>query len=281
MDELYLLAPAIALVTTMVVAFIVYCGLYAAGRVRKIPGVKHNELFGPFIASYLVWLIGPVERLLLGRVSPNLVTVLSVVLCGITGVAIALGHLSGAVWLYAVAGILDVLDGRLARLGGKQTQAGALLDSVCDRWGELFVFAGFAWFFYDSAWLLAVMGAYGGSMMVSYTRARAESLGVDLASGMMQRAERIVLVCGGLLVAAWYGADPDSEGTVSTILGFTMLLCGVLSSATALSRWVAAYKALTRAQVAATAAQPPTSHMGEPAVGAQPKPRPALVTQRP
>lgn len=266
MERIYLLAPAAALVATMVVAFIVYCGLYATGRVRKIAGVKHNELFGPFMASYLVWLIGPAERLLLGRVAPNVITVLSLVLCGVTGVAIALGHLSGAAWLYALAGITDVLDGRLARLSGKQTPAGALLDSVCDRWGELFVFAGFAWLFIGSAWLLAVMGAFGGSMMVSYTRARAESLGVDLASGMMQRAERIVLVVGGTLVAAWYGADPDSAGAVSTILGFTMVLTGVLSSATALSRWVAAYRSLTRPPVvvaepaaAATAAKPATA----------------------
>src|SRR5690242_13487561 len=125
MDKLFLLAPAVALVAIVTVAFIVYCGLYAAGRVRKIAGVKHNELFGPFVASYLVWLIGPIERLLLGRVSPNAITVLSLALCGVTGVAVALGHLTGAAWLYSVAGILDVLDGRLARLGGKQTAAGA------------------------------------------------------------------------------------------------------------------------------------------------------------
>ena len=280
MDRIYLLAPAFALVATMVVAFIVYCGLYAAGRVRKIAGVKHNELFGPFMASYLVWLIGPAERLLLGRVSPNVITVLSVALCGVTGVAIALGHLSGAVWLYAVAGILDVLDGRLARLGGKQTAAGALLDSVCDRWGELFVFAGFAWFFIDSAWILAVMGAFGGSMMVSYTRARAESLGVDLASGMMQRAERIVLVVGGTLVAAWYGADPDpisGASAASTILGFTMVLTGVLSSATALSRWVAAYRSLTRPPVVAPE---PTAVPAAPPSAKAPA-RAALLVQRP
>ena len=88
--------------------------------------------------------------------------------------------------------------------------AGALFDSVSDRWGELFVFAGYVWFLHDSPWLLAVMAAIGGSMMVSYTRARAEGLGVELAGGVMQRAERIVLVAGGTLIAAWYGGDLDT-----------------------------------------------------------------------
>ncbi len=98
-----------------------------------------------FLASFLVWFIRPIERLLIGRVSPNVITAMSLVMCGITGVAVGLGHLPGAVWLYAFAGILDVLDGRIARLGGRQSPVGALFDSVSDRWGELFVFSGYAW----------------------------------------------------------------------------------------------------------------------------------------
>ena len=132
----------------------------------------------------------------------------------VTGVAAGSASSARRVWLYAFAGILDVLDGRLARLAGKQTAAGALFDSVSDRWGELFVFAGYAWYLHDSPWLLAVMGAIGGSMMVSYTRARAEGLGVALSGGMMQRAERIVLVAGGTLIAAWYGADADGARAI-------------------------------------------------------------------
>jgi len=63
-------------------------------------------------------------------------------MCALTGAGLGLGHLPGAVWLYAFAGILDVLDGRLARVGNQQSAAGALFDSVSDRWGELFAFAG-------------------------------------------------------------------------------------------------------------------------------------------
>jgi len=228
------------------VAFAAYTVMVVMGRAPVVHGVKHNQLFGPFFARFLVWVIGPLERLFHGRVSPNVVTAASLLMCGITGAAAGLGHLPGAVWLYIFAGILDVLDGRLARVTNQQSPAGALFDSVSDRWGELFVFAGYVWYMHDSPWLLAVIGAIGGSMMVSYTRARAEGLGIELSGGVMQRAERIVLVAGGTLVAAWYGGDGDTSSLVEPILGVTMLICGVASSATAVSRWIIGYRELAR-----------------------------------
>lgn len=246
MDRFYLLASAMLLLATFCLAFVVYCVLCATGRAPVIHDVKHNQIFGPFFARFLVWLLGPLERLLIGRVSPNVITASSLLLCGITGAAVALGHLPGAVWLYIFAGILDVLDGRLARLAHQQTPAGALFDSVSDRWGELLAFAGYVWFLNDSPWLLAVMSAVGGSMMVSYTRARAEGLGVALSGGVMQRAERIVLVAGGTLIAAWYGGDLETVSLAQPIIGVTMLICGGASTVTAINRWVVAYRELAR-----------------------------------
>ena len=246
MDRFYLLAPAMLLLATVCFAFAVYCALCVAKRAPVIHDVKHNQVLGLFFARFLVWLIGPLERLLVGRVSPNVITASSLLLCGVTGAAVALGHLPGAVWFYVFAGILDVLDGRLARVANQQTPAGALFDSVSDRWGELFVFAGYVWFLHDSPWLLAVMSAIGGSMMVSYTRARAEGLGVTLSGGVMQRAERIVLVAGGTLLAAWYGADLDTASLAEPIIGVTMAICGVASAATAVNRLVVAYRELAR-----------------------------------
>lgn len=241
MDRFYLLAPALVLAAATLVAFLVYCGLYAVGRPPALKAVKHNQLIGPFIAGFLVWCIGPVERLLVGRVTPNFVTAISLLLCAITGVVAGIGWLGAACWLYAFAGILDVLDGRIARLSGQQTAAGALFDSVSDRWGELFVFGGFAWYLHDTPWMLAVFGAIGASMMVSYTRARAEGLGIELSGGMMQRAERIVLVTGGTLLAAWYGGT-----AVAPILGSTMLICTLTTAATAINRWIVAFRELSK-----------------------------------
>jgi CDP-diacylglycerol--glycerol-3-phosphate 3-phosphatidyltransferase len=240
-DRFYLLAPALVFAAAMLVAFVVYGSLHLLGRPPQLKAVKHNQLFGRFFAGYLVWILGPIERALVGRVSPNFVTGVSLLLCALTGVAGGLGWLGPVTWLYAIAGILDVLDGRLARLSGRQTAAGALFDSVSDRWGELFVFGGYAWFLHDTPWMLAVLGAIGASMMVSYTRARAEGLGITLSGGMMQRAERIVLVTGGTLLAAWFGGD-----VAAPLLGTTMLICAVTSGATAVNRWVVAYRELAK-----------------------------------
>jgi CDP-diacylglycerol--glycerol-3-phosphate 3-phosphatidyltransferase len=244
MDRLFLLAPALLLFAIFGSALVIYGALCLAGHAPKVTGVKHNQLFGPFFASFLVWLIGPIERRLVGRISPNAITALSLLLSVLTGLAAGTGHLGTAVWLYAFAGIADVLDGRLARLSGKQTATGALFDSISDRWGELCMFAGYAWFLHDSPWLLAVMAAIAGSMMVSYTRARAEALGVALTGGIMQRAERLVLIALGTLAAAWYGDDPANAAAIVPIVGMTMLVCGVASIATALARWLAAHRAL-------------------------------------
>jgi phosphatidylglycerophosphate synthase len=104
--------------------------------------------------------------------------------------------------------------------------------------------------------MIAVVAAIGASQMVSYTRARAEGLGIQLSGGMMQRAERIVLVSGGALLAAWYAADPDSASAATPILGGTMVLCAVTSAATALSRWLSAYRKLAERETAE--AQPVT-----------------------
>ncbi len=247
MARLYLLSPALVLTATLLVAFGVYCV-----RRPKVANVKHNQLFGPFLAGFLVWLLRPIERVLVGHVTPNAITMISLALCAVTGLAAAEGYLGDAVWLYSIAGVLDVLDGRVARLAGKQTATGALLDSVSDRWGELFVFAGFAWYLHDSPWLLAVMGAVAGSTMVSYTRARAEGLGLTLSGGLMQRAERIVLVAGGTFIAAWYECgDPNGESPfIVPVLGGTMMLCGALSTATAIHRWVVAHRELAQRELA-------------------------------
>jgi CDP-diacylglycerol---glycerol-3-phosphate 3-phosphatidyltransferase len=266
-DRFYLLAPALLLAAAMLAAFLGYCGLYAIGKPPQLDGVKHNQLLGPFMAGYLVWMIGPIERALTGRVSPNAITAVSLLLCGITGLAAGAGLLAAAVWLYTLAGILDVLDGRLARIGGKQTASGALFDSVSDRWGELFVFAGFAWYLRETPWLLAVLGAFGASMMVSYTRARAEGLGVELSGGMMQRAERIVLVAGGTFGAVLYG-DPHAT---YAILGITMTITAATSTATAVSRWIGAYRELARRDDAEPVVIEPPATIPLPVVAARPR----------
>jgi phosphatidylglycerophosphate synthase len=228
--------------------FGVYCVLCLLGKTPEVAGLdrrKFTEILGPFVVRFMLWLIRPIERLFAATgVSPNLITFVSLGLCAGAGWAIAVGHLATGAWLYALAGVTDILDGRLARATGKQTKAGAFLDSVSDRWGELFVFAGCAWFLRGGGWLLAVMLAVAGSMMVSYTRARGEGLGLNLDGGMMQRAERVIVVAIGSMVAAWFDATPGQGSYATAALGTSLVLCGSLSSFTALGRWIEGYRLL-------------------------------------
>ena len=257
MERFYILLPALIGVAVVLLAFAVYSVRYVRGHAPAPAAVKHNQVFGPFFATFAVWLIGPIERALLGRVSANAVTTGSLLACLGAGLAAAMGWLATAAWLYTLGGILDLIDGRLARATGVQSPAGALYDSVSDRWAELAVFTGYAWYLRESYWLLAVMAATSASMMVSYTRARGEGLGLTLSGGAMQRAERIILVGAGTMVAAMLAAAPSTEAHAPTAVGIALAVCAVTSGWTALGRWLEGYRAL-QARDGAARRQSPT-----------------------
>ncbi|HEX6838909.1 MAG TPA: CDP-alcohol phosphatidyltransferase family protein, partial [Polyangia bacterium] len=125
------------------------------------------------------------------RVTPNALTFGSFVVACVSGAFFAVGNFGAGGWLYLLTGILDILDGRIARATGRVTKGGAFFDSVMDRYAELVVFCGLA-IFYRNSWALYVaLVAAIGSIMVSYTRARGEALGVEVNIGTMQRPERL------------------------------------------------------------------------------------------
>jgi CDP-diacylglycerol--glycerol-3-phosphate 3-phosphatidyltransferase len=133
--------------------------------------------------------------------------------------AYATGHHPTAGALIFVSGLGDVMDGEVARATNVADARGAFLDSTLDRFTEFFAFAGLAYYF-SSGWMaLAVVVALGGSLLVSYTRARGESVGVLCKVGFMQRAERMILLgLGSILdpsLAAGFGR-PD--GTVVAVV---------------------------------------------------------------
>ncbi|HYW87137.1 MAG TPA: CDP-alcohol phosphatidyltransferase family protein [Chloroflexota bacterium] len=143
----------------------------------------------------------------LGRLgfTPNSLTVLGSVLTASVGILVAQGWFVAAgvcLWLFSLT---DTLDGALARATDSVSEFGAFLDSVCDRYAEAAVFLGLVWWYQASGDSLGVVLAYLaiiGSLMVSYTRARAEGIGLQAADvGWFQRPERIVLLGLGLLAA--------------------------------------------------------------------------------
>ncbi len=144
--------------------------------------------------------------------------------------------LGGAVVLFA--GLFDMFDGRVARLGNMVSRFGAFYDSVCDRYSELFTLFGLVFFLFLQgyvAWAIVTFVALIGSIMVSYVRARAEGLGLECKVGLMQRPERIVLTSLGALCYGIFGRYASSFAPI-LILVIPLALIAVLANVTAFVR---------------------------------------------
>jgi CDP-diacylglycerol---glycerol-3-phosphate 3-phosphatidyltransferase len=146
------------------------------------------------------------------RVTPNALTTSGVLLCGIASVLVLFEDRNELVfyWLaalvFVVGSLLDVLDGALARAGGKTTPFGAFLDSTTDRISEGFMLTAIAYVLarhHHPVFVAVAMAAVAGSFLVSYTRAKAEALGLRGDVGIGSRAERVVVITAGLVLAPW------------------------------------------------------------------------------
>ncbi|HZF68699.1 MAG TPA: CDP-alcohol phosphatidyltransferase family protein [Gemmatirosa sp.] len=200
-------------------------------------GIKtgYLRLIDPLVA----WLV----RL---RVSPNVITTVGTLTYVIGGVIYATGHIRIAGWWLSLTAVFDVLDGKVARATGRATIFGAFYDSTLDRLADGAVLGGLAVFFARNSvldgvppWagtpmvvvtLLGIVGAF----LTSYTRARAESLGIDAKVGLMQRPERVVLLAAP---QALFGLA--LEGYVLMLI-VTLLM--VTSWITAVQRMVYVYR---------------------------------------
>lgn len=145
----------------------------------------------------------PFARLLLRvRLRPNHLTVLGLGVSGVAALAFALGRLRWAGGLLILASLFDFFDGSLARLSGQVTPFGAFLDSVIDRYSDLLVLLGILFLFTRggrTAEILLTMATLVGTIMVSYTKARAQTIGVACEVGLMERPERLLCLIAGAL----------------------------------------------------------------------------------
>jgi phosphatidylinositol phosphate synthase len=214
--------------------------------------------------------IDPVVRLLIKLgLTPNAVTTIGFILN--VGVAVIFiigaeegnrGDLTYIGWaggLILFAGLFDMLDGQVARLGNMKSTFGALYDSVLDRYSELIMFLGICYYLVAHHYFLSSIFAFValiGSMMVSYVRARAEGLGVEIKGGLMQRPERVVtiglfaMLCG--VISLYIGGDyklyvPGVKFHVFetiSIFTFPIVALAILTNITAFKRLMDAKKAL-------------------------------------
>lgn len=184
--------------------------------------------------------------------TPNLVTTIGFVLNIAATIMLlyAAGEMTGSTsivgWSGAVilfAGLFDMMDGRLARIGNMSSMFGALWDSTLDRYSELFTLFGIAMYLILNLWVtggVLTFLAMVGSVMVSYVRARAEGLGIECKVGLMQRPERVVLTSLGAILCGifdnlWFLVVP-------------IVIIAILANITAFWRICHCYKVLNKSE---------------------------------
>ncbi len=148
-------------------------------------------------------LLLPIVKVLANfRIHPNVITILCFLGFVISSYFIATGNFFVAGILLLVFAPLDAVDGALARFSNQVTSFGAFLDSTLDRYGEIFIFLAFTYYFLENDIAYGVLLSFlsiTGSLMVSYTRARAEGAGFECKIGLLTRFERLLLLILALL----------------------------------------------------------------------------------
>lgn len=192
-------------------------------------------------------IISPVGRFFARiGIHPDILTVTGLLLSVAACLVYANGSFFWAAWVLVLAGMCDTLDGQIARQTEKHSPFGAFMDSTLDRYSDMFPLLGIAYHFAggpplfgaaagpqggDPAYwtVVVIILAVSGAFMVSYTRARAEALGVPCKKGLMQRPERIVL----LIIGSLLGAIP---GIGVLLIKATLIALAISTNATAMHR---------------------------------------------
>jgi CDP-diacylglycerol--glycerol-3-phosphate 3-phosphatidyltransferase len=176
-------------------------------------------------------------------VSADALTATGLVIAALAAVAIGFGKLQLGLILVVLAALPDLLDGAVAKAAGSSGPRGAFFDSVADRVTDALLFGGVAWYLQSARGghaAILPLAVLGVSSIISYERAKAELLGFDAKGGLMERAERIILLCGGLLFAS------------STVLLGVLWVMLALTAITAVQRFVKVWRQASQARPAPT-----------------------------
>lgn len=216
------------------------------------------SVFNPFI-----------QLLIKLGITPNMITLLGLVINIVAAVVFIYGAersdrsdhgcLAWAGFVILLGGLMDMIDGRLARVTNSSSDYGALFDSVLDRYSEMVMFLGICYYLISNDYFYSSLFAFIamiGSVMVSYTRARAEGLGVNASVGIMQRPERVIIIgvsawaCG--LFSNSFGGDFKIEAHMIpipifetiTIFTFPIFILAIMANVTAVRRLLFAKNAI-------------------------------------
>jgi CDP-diacylglycerol--glycerol-3-phosphate 3-phosphatidyltransferase len=197
------------------VAFALKSVLQGRPQTARVEKAGGSVLLSKYVMEYGLWVFGPLTRtaVQLG-LHPDVFSWASLVLQFGAALLVANGKFGLGAWVLVFGAFCDALDGAVARARGVASDAGEVLDAAIDRWAEMAVFFGYAWYYRHIWWgFFLATGACAGAVMVSYARAKAESFGVDAAMGLMQRHERATWLAVATLVSSlWEIWRPSPVG---------------------------------------------------------------------
>jgi CDP-diacylglycerol---glycerol-3-phosphate 3-phosphatidyltransferase len=231
---------------------LVALGVFAARAASSARGInariaKHESspFLGRFLVAYAYWLLSPVAQLAASlKLSPNVSSWACLILGITSGIAAGLGAVPLAGGLIIISALFDMLDGMLARSQGRASDAGEVLDAAVDRYAEFFFLAGLCLYYRHEPWAMVLMqAALLGSMLVSYSQAKAEAMRVEVPRGWMRRPERATYLGSGAflspIVTVWFEAGDPMP--LHYPLLFAAMVVAVFANATAIRRFIVLY----------------------------------------
>ncbi len=237
------LGPILFINFAFLVSFLAYT--FTKGKVRRdIPesARRHTSKFlSLHFKEWWVFSTDPIARFfVLFKIRPSTLTFIGFLFSLAAGVFFAKGLFGYAGWSMIVGATFDIFDGRVARLSNQETRSGAFYDSVMDRFSEGACFLGLAYYFRTSWVLIFVIIGLIGSMLVSYTKARGLSFGIDCKGGTMQRPERIVYLgvasildpVASIILLKWFTQPPPL-----LVIG-ALIIIAVMTNITAVHRMI-------------------------------------------
>jgi phosphatidylglycerophosphate synthase len=238
------LVALVALVSAFVVGLLGFAVKTAIGgrpRTERVAQQGGSILLNEYLMEYGLWLFRPIARACVRlNLHPDVLSWTSLALQLAAAAGIATGYFGLGGFLLLLGAMCDSLDGAVARMRGLSSDSGELLDATVDRWSEMALFFAYAWYYRNMPIGFALAAASCiGSVMVSYARAKGESMGIDLKIGLMQRHERAVYLCGATLISAigvrfW---EPDDPHPRHYVLLAALALIALLSNITAIQRF--------------------------------------------
>jgi len=234
------------------------------GRVRH----KRTEADGGSVfvnkatMEMVYWILDPIISFIAALgITPNMVTLASLIPAAGAGVALGFGWFGLGALLAILATFGDIIDGLLARKTGLSSDAGEVVDAAVDRYGEMFFFGGLIYYYRDHDQVLfIVLLAIVGSFMVSYATAKAEAMGVTAPRGAMRRGERAAYLITGAAftpIASTLFAGSPSLALRELPIILTLTIVAVVSNISVVQRLSAIAAALRERAAAKRSAEPP------------------------